>query len=120
MSYMSARLLFYFHFFCFQEFSSKKYSVYSPESENVILCIAILLKAADYLQMRSNYLPAVSFRTCIDTHCMKSVQIRSFLWSVFSCIRTRKNSVFGHFSRSDNNIGKQRYSACNVLDYKQF
>ena len=38
---------------------------------------------------------------------MKSVQIRSFFWSVFSriqseCskIRTRKNSVFGHFSRS--------------------
>ena len=41
-------------------------------------------------------------------HCVKSVQIRSFFWSVFSCIqskyreiRTRKNSVFGHFSRSD-------------------
>ena len=24
----------------------------------------------------------------IDTHCVKSVQIRSFFWSVFSCIRT--------------------------------
>ena len=33
-------------------------------------------------------------------HCVKSVQIRSFFWSVFSCIRTRKNSIFGHFSRS--------------------
>ena len=40
-------------------------------------------------------------------HCVKSVQIRSFFWSVFSRIRTdygeirtRKNSVFGHFSRS--------------------
>ena len=40
-------------------------------------------------------------------HCVKSVQIRSFFWSVFSCIRTgyrkiraRKNSAFGHFSRS--------------------
>ena len=39
---------------------------------------------------------------------MKSVQIRSFFRSVFSCIRTeyrkirtRKNSVFGHFSCSD-------------------
>ena len=38
---------------------------------------------------------------------MKSVQIRSFFWSVFYCfrsehrkIRTRKNSVFGYFSRS--------------------
>ena len=34
-------------------------------------------------------------------HCLKSIQIRSFLWSVFSCIRTeyrkirsRNNSVF--------------------------
>ena len=54
-------------------------------------------------------------------NCMKSVQIRSFFWSVFSLIRTekgeirrslcsksecgkigtRKNSISGHFSRSD-------------------
>ena len=34
-------------------------------------------------------------------HYVKSVQIRSFFWSVFSSIRTRKNSVFGHFSRSE-------------------
>ena len=40
-------------------------------------------------------------------HCLKSVQIRSFFWSVFSCfqseytkMRTRNNSVFGHFSHS--------------------
>ena len=57
-------------------------------------------------------------------HCVKSVQIGSIFWSVFSCtwteyrdlrsksntvfsiqseyrkIRTRKNSIFGHFSRS--------------------
>ena len=40
-------------------------------------------------------------------HCVKSVQIRSYFWFVFSCIqseyrkiRTRKNFVFGHFSRS--------------------
>ena len=39
-------------------------------------------------------------------HCVKSVQIRSFYWSMFFYIgaeyrkiRTRKNSVFGHFSR---------------------
>ena len=39
-------------------------------------------------------------------HCVKSVQIRSYFWSVFSCIRieygkihTRNNFVFGHFSR---------------------
>ena len=34
-------------------------------------------------------------------HCVKSVQIPSFFWSAFSCIRTRKNSVFGDFSSSE-------------------
>ena len=53
-------------------------------------------------------------------HCVESVQIQSYFWSLFSCIRTecgdllsnlriqceyrkiraRINSVFGHFSRS--------------------
>ena len=40
-------------------------------------------------------------------HCVKSVQIWSFFWAIFSCmrteyrkIRTTKNSIFGHFSRS--------------------
>ena len=35
-------------------------------------------------------------------HYVKDVQIPSFFWSVFSCIQSeyRKNSVFGHFSRS--------------------
>ena len=42
----------------------------------------------------------------VSSHCVKSVQIRSYFWSVFSRIqyrkiRTRNNSVFGHFSRSD-------------------
>ena len=35
-------------------------------------------------------------------HCMKSVQIRRFFWSEYRKIRNRKNSVFGHFSRSAN------------------
>ena len=40
-------------------------------------------------------------------HCVKSVRIQIFFWAVFSCIqseyrkiRTRNNSIFGHFSRS--------------------
>ena len=33
-------------------------------------------------------------------HSVKSAQIRSYFWPVFSCNRTRNNSVFGHFSRS--------------------
>ena len=73
-------------------------------------------------------------------HCVKSVQIQSFFWSVFSCIwweygdllqseyrkiRTRKNSVFGHFPRSvctikrDNYISKCRRSTgyVHILTY---
>ena len=38
----------------------------------------------------------------LHLHCVKSVQIRSFFWSVFSHIRARKNSVFWHFSHSAN------------------
>ena len=34
-------------------------------------------------------------------HCVKNVPIRSFFWPAFSCIRMRKSSVFGHFSRSE-------------------
>ena len=40
-------------------------------------------------------------------HCVKSVQIWIYFWSIFSCIcteyrkiRTTNNSIFGHFSRS--------------------
>ena len=39
--------------------------------------------------------------------CVKSIQVRRFFWSAFSCIqseyrkiRTKKNSIFGHFPRS--------------------
>ena len=66
----------------------------------------------------------ISSIRCSTWHCVKSVQTRSYFWSIFSCIgteyrkiRTRKtpnlrirseyrkmwtrnNSVFGHFSRS--------------------
>ena len=34
-------------------------------------------------------------------HCVKSVQIRNFFWCECEKIYTRKNSVFGRFSRSD-------------------
>ena len=57
----------------------------------------------------------------ISRHCAKSVQIRSFFWSVFSFIRTellrkspysvpiqentdQKDSVFGHFPHSTNEV----------------
>ena len=49
---------------------------------------------------------------CFTAHCVKSVQIRSFysvnlrIQSEYRKIRTRKNSVFGHFSRSGYNRKK--------------
>ena len=53
--------------------------------------------------------PSFCFFVALDySHCVKSVQIRSYLWSVifriwteYGKIWTRKNSVFGHFLRSE-------------------
>ena len=54
-----------------------------------------------------------------EAHCVKSFQIRSYFWSVFSYIRTeyrkirtRNNSVFGHFSRSGSLKKKQAIEIC--------
>ena len=51
---------------------------------------------------------------------VKSVQIRIYFWSVFSCIpteyrkiRIRNNSVFGHFSRNDG-VGRRM----NLMRFK--
>ena len=56
------------------------------------------------------------------THCLKSVQIRSYFWSVFSCIRTeyrkirnRNNSVFGHFSRSVGSLKNARKAVTRII-----
>ena len=38
------------------------------------------------------------------THCVKSAQVRSFSWSEYRKMRTKNNSVFGHFSRSNSII----------------
>ena len=40
-------------------------------------------------------------------HCVKSIQIQSFFWFEYRKIQTRKNSVFGHFSRSGTAEGKE-------------
>ena len=73
-----------------------------------------------------------SFSICLEStpkfmkHCVKCFQIRSFFWSVFSriwteCgkIWTRKNSVFGHFLRSEmfyfNFINLQK--CCNFTQF---
>ena len=80
-----------------------------------------------WIEIKQSTWVSYNFKAAIDDswlhrliHYVKSVQIRSFFWSVFSCIRTeyglntdspcsvecgkirtRKNSVFWHFSRSD-------------------
>ena len=60
-----------------------------------------------------NYYFLEDWEFSVKQHCLKSVQIRSFFWSVFFCIwavnlciqsecrkiRTRKNSVFEHFTQ---------------------
>ena len=52
-------------------------------------------------------------------HCVKSVQIRSFLWSVFSPNAGKygpeKNSVFGHFSHSVNVFQTTVFLQCLLL-----
>ena len=72
------------------------------------------------------YVDKTTRKSC-KSHCVKSVQIRSFFCSVFSrirtlslriqseCwkIRTRKNSVFGHFSRSDSHSSVFYFSPQN-------
>ena len=49
-------------------------------------------------QILTRYQKIPWIQTCILYHCVKSVQIRSFFWS--GKVRTRRNSLFGHFSRS--------------------
>ena len=74
-----------------------------------------------------------------EKHCVKSVQIRSFFWSVFPVlglnmeiygvnlriqlefrkIRTRKDYVFGHFSRSTGKsvINGTKYSRMDQVKF---
>ena len=57
-----------------------------------------------------------------NKHCIKSVQIRSYFWSLFSCIQseiTRNNSIFGHFSHSEKGptltFGFSDIISCGIL-----
>ena len=57
----------------------------------------------------------ISFLVLI--HCVKSVQIRIYFWSVFSCIRTRNNTLFGPLSRSGscNHVFTIFFASCEVV-----
>ena len=68
-----------------------------------------LVKALNFLLAFLHRLSTSILRLSLwSTHCVKSVWMLSYFWSVFSCIRTecrkirtRNNPVFGHPSGSD-------------------
>ena len=73
--------------------------------QNAILRAAVSRSWSEHFQ--ENFCDEVLTRFQLADHCMKSVRIRSCFWSVFSYIRTeyrkirtKNNSVFGHFSCS--------------------
>ena len=64
-----------------------------------------------FINLKNVHVTHISFNTIdinlflhLQKHCMKSVQIQSYFWSEYKKIRTRNNSVFGHFSRSESQI----------------
>ena len=84
-----------------------------------VLCSEIFVRPLTMFEKKLFKTLFVSW-SCHYLHCLKCVQIRSYFWSVFSCIRTkydiysvnlriqfecrkirtRNNTVFGQFSRS--------------------
>ena len=75
-------------------FNRSEWLLVRVQLQSLKLQISFLLRARSSLTFRK-------------LHCVKCVQIQSYFWSVFSCIRTeygkirtRKNHVLGHFSRS--------------------
>ena len=59
------------------------------------------------LRLLKNEMISQNSTSSTSNHCVKSVQIRSYFWPVFSCIQskyrkigTRNKSVIGHFSLS--------------------
>ena len=74
-----------------------------------------------FLSMGALTIQVICQYEVFDRYCLKIVQLRSFFWSVFSCIQIeygdlrstfphsvriqentdQKNSIFGHFSRSE-------------------
>ena len=63
-------------------------------------------------------IPAEKLKRCVDSyisHCVKSVQIRSFFWSLFSCIRTK----YGKISPSGPNTEKYGPEISQELQYTE-
>ena len=96
----------------FKENHSNRNNNLSLAFINDSFCVQIFWTIAeaysDPRQTCKRNVPSYMFGRFLNTfHFVKSVQIRSYFWSVFSCIRTeyrkigtRNNYAFGHFSRS--------------------
>ena len=74
---------------------------------NFLLQIILIFCKENNLRYMQCFMAFFAFKI-EDIHCVKSVQIRSYFWSVFSFIQseyrkigTRNNFAFGHFLRSD-------------------
>ena len=68
---------------------------------SVLGCILVFWDACSYKKLRKcgNFYRDIGSGYGDMRHCVKSVQIRSFFWSVFSCIRTKYRDLL--FSRSE-------------------
>ena len=71
---------------------------------NILCTLFGSFETTHYNNSSNTYLPK---EFLLDQCCVKSIQIRSYFWSVPSCIQSeyrkiliRNNSVFGRFSRS--------------------
>ena len=77
--------------------------------------MGLLDKGTDFYYLEIDWQNLSKYGEMNSKHCVKSVQIRSFFWSVFSRIGTEyvsvfslnlgkygpETSVFGHFSRNE-------------------
>ena len=82
----------------------------SLSSGTLVITVGIKIKSLETESDNLVKLNSSSLNNLSMKHYVKSVQIRSFFWSAFFCIRTeyrkirtRKNSVFTHFLRSERN-----------------
>ena len=79
-----------------------------------------------FINLKNVHVTHISFNTIdinlflhLQKHCMKSVQIQSYFWSEYKKIRTRNNSVFGHFSRSARNYFNRRHKLIKTVIFLQ-
>ena len=96
---MKTAQLFYFHFIpnYLKAFKIINWKLWEQVLWITLICVMIrnllIIMATHCILLKKSMFE-------LELHCVKCVQIRSFIWSECGKIRTTKNSVFGHFSRS--------------------